>query len=67
MGTEIIDDGIDVHVTKYTEPTDHEIETSKKPKEGSRTDDDSDIEKSGPLQRKGGFRKSPSSSRKSSW
>ena len=52
MGTEIIDDGIDVHVTNYTEPTDHEIETSKKPKEGSRTDDDSDIEKSGPLQRK---------------
>ena len=68
-GTEIIDSVSDVHVTEYGEVkrTEQHPEISKKPDEGSGTGNDSDTDKNFPLQRKGGFRKSPSSSRKSSW
>lgn len=66
-GAEILHDD-HVLVTEHAEVecTDMQ-ETSKKPEEGNESDNDDNIDRNGPLRRKGGFRVSPGTSRKSSW
>lgn len=63
---EIFDD--DVVIPEQIDPAEKMEATLKTPEEGNETDDDSDSpDKNGPLRRKGGFRVSPGTSRKSSW
>ena len=67
-GTEILYDE-HVRVTEHTEHehTQQQLDGPKKPEEFSESDNDEDIDRNGPLRRKGGFRVSPGTSRKSSW
>lgn len=61
------DDDHEVVITEQLDPEKVEA-TLKKPEEGSESDDDDESpDKNGPLRRKGGFRVSPGTSRKSSW
>ncbi|KAL9985984.1 hypothetical protein ACROYT_G000036 [Oculina patagonica] len=58
----------DVVIPEQIDPAEKMEATLKTPEEGNETDDDSDSpDKNGPLRRKGGFRVSPGTSRKSSW